>query len=337
MVYEHYTGDPGARVYVLGTFDCSGPHVAAKFNRVYKIICVLEPHRRWPMAGSIWKGSISFGLLNIPVSLQKAQEDHELHFSMLDEKDLSPIKYKKVSAKDGKEVPWQRIVKGYEYESGQFVILDKEDFKAANPKATQTIDIQDFVELEEIDPMFLEKPYYLVPQKNGTKGYFLLGEALKKSKKVAIATVVIRTKQHLAAIMSRGDYLILEILRFAHEVLEEDEVDYLKDIDKPKFSPKELKMAEELIDGMTGKWKPEQYKDTYNDDIMKLIHVKIKRGQGKEVEFEDMPKPEKGNTGNVVDLMPLLRKSLEMKKKTSTKKVAAKKVTHKKATRKKAV
>ena len=290
------------------------------------------------MAGSIWKGSISFGLLNIPVSLQKAQEGNDLHFSMLDGKDLSPIKYKKVSGKDGKEVPWNRIVKGYEYEKGQFVIIDKDDFKRANPKATQTIDIEDFVDLDEIDPMFLEKPYYLVPQKNGIKGYFLLAEALKKSKKVAIAKVIIRTKQHLGAIMARGDYLILEILRFSHEVLEVDEVEYLSDIQRPKFTAKEIKMAQELIDGMTGKWKPDQYKDTYNDDLLKIINLKIDAGEGQEVDLGELPKAEKGNTGVVVDLMPLLKKSLEEKKKAKTTRgaPASKKKTAKKTARKKA-
>lgn len=294
------------------------------------------------MAGSIWKGSLSFGLLNIPVSLQKAEEGNDLHFSMLDEKDLSPIKYKKVSAKDGKEVPWNRIVKGYEYEKGQYVILSKEDLKAANPKATQTIDIEGFVDFEEIDLMFFEKPYYLVPQKNGVKGYFLLAEALKKTNKVAIAKIVIRTKQHLVAVMAKEDYLILEILRFSHEVLEVDEVDYLTDIAKPKFHAKEIKMAEELINGMTDKWKPDQYKDTYNDDVMKIINMKIKAGEGEEIDYGEIPKPEKGNTGNVVDLMPLLKKSLEAKRKTksTTTKVSktakSKKKTAKKVTRKKA-
>lgn len=284
------------------------------------------------MAGSIWKGSISFGLLNIPVALQKAQEGKDLHFSMLDEKDLSPIKYKKVSAKDGKEVPWQRIVKGYEYESGQYVIMNKEDFKAANPKATQTIDIEDFVELDEIDLMFLEKPYYLVPQKAGVKGYFLLCEALKKTKKVAIAKIVIRTKQHLAAIMAKDNYLVLELLRFGHEVLDTSEVDYLSDVHKPKFSPKEIKMAEELIEGMTAAWNPDQYRDTYNDDIMKIIERKVKAGQGKEIHY-DLPKEETVSTGKVVDLMPLLKKSLEQKKKERG---GPKHRTAKKATRKKA-
>lgn len=284
------------------------------------------------MAGSIWKGSISFGLLNIPVNLQKAQTGTDLSFNMLDGKDLTPIKYKKVNAKSGQEVPWVRIVKGYEYDTGQYVILKKEDFKAANPKATQTIDIEDFVSFDEIDLMFFEKPYYLIPQKNGIKGYFLLKEALKKSNKVAIAKIVIRTKMHLACIMPKGEYLILEMLRFAHEVLEVDEVDYLKDIEIPKVSAKEIKMAEELIAGMTDRWKPQSYKDTYNDDIMKVIRLKIKAGEGEEIDYGELPKAEKGNTGTVVDLMPLLRKSLEDKKKSK----ASKKKTTKKTAKKKA-
>lgn len=279
------------------------------------------------MAGSIWKGAISFGLLNIPVSLQKAQQEKELSFSMLDGKDLSPIKYKKVSAKSGNEVPWDRIVKGHEYQKGEYVIMNKDDFKAANPKATQTIDIEDFVNFQDIDLMFLEKPYYLVPQKAGLKGYFLLVEALKRTNKVAIGRIVIRTKMHLVMIMAKEDYLILELLRFGHEVLDVEEVNYLKDLEKPKFSPKELKMAEELIEGMSAEWNPEQYQDTYYDDLMKVIQMKIKAGEGQEIQWE-LPKESKGNTGKVVDLMPLLQKSLEqrrkekarMKKKTSQRK-----------------
>lgn len=294
------------------------------------------------MAASIWKGSISFGLLNIPVVLRKAEEGKDLSFKMLDEKDHQPIKYKRVNAKSGKEVPWPQIVKGYEYESGQFVIMNKEDFDAANPKATQTIDIQDFVDFDDIDLMYFEKPYYLVPQKSGIKGYFLLVEALKKTNKVAVAKVVIRSKMHLVCVMAKDDYLILEMLRFAHEVLDTSEVDYLEDTAKPKFHAKEIKMATELIEGMTAKWDPEQYQDTYVDDVMKIIDLKIKAGEGKEIDYGELPKKEKGNTGTVVDLMPLLKKSLEEKKKqkggsTSTKASSTgKKKSSKKTARKKA-
>lgn len=289
------------------------------------------------MAASIWKGSISFGLLNIPVVMRKAEETKDLSFNMLDEKDLSPIKYKKVNGKTGHEVPFQKIVKGYLHESGQYVIMTKEDFKAANPKATQTIDIQDFVSFDDIDLMFFEKPYYLVPQKNGIKGYFLLVEALKKTNKAAVAKVVIRNKMHLTCIMPKGDYLILEMMRFGHEVLDADEVDYMSDIDKPKLNAKELKMAEELIDGMTAKWDPEQYQDTYYDDVMTIINTKVEAGELKEVDWGDLPKEDKGNTGTVVDLMPLLKKSLEAKKskKPETNNKPKKKTASKK-TRKKA-
>lgn len=273
------------------------------------------------MRSNIWKGALSFGLLNIPVRLAKAEEEKNFHFSMLDEKDLSPIKYKKINAKTGKEVPYERIVKGYEFKKNEFVVLTDKDFKAANVEATGTIDIENFVDEDEIDPMFLEKPYYLVPEKNAEKGYFLLSEAMKKSKKVAIAKIVIRTKQHLVMIMVRGEYLVLEILRFAHEVLEVDEVDYYDAVKKVKFNPKELTMAMQLIEGMTEKWKPEQYKDTYHDDLKKIIDKKVKGGKGKVI--EEVVLPEISKTTNVLDLMPLLKQSLEKKKKpTKTKKRA---------------
>jgi DNA end-binding protein Ku len=292
------------------------------------------------MAASIWKGSISFGLLNIPVVLQKAQEEKELSFNLLDEKDLSPIKYKKVNGNTGAEVPFPQIVKGYRHESGQYVLMTKDDFKAANPRATQTIDIQDFVSFHDIDLMYFERPYYLVPQKNGVKGYFLLVEALKRTNKVAVATVVIRNKMHLTCVMPKGDYLILEMLRFGHEVLGVDEVDYLADTERPKLNAKELKMAEELIEGMSAGWDPSQYQDTYYDDVMKIIDTKVASGELKDVDWGELPKEEAGNTGSVVDLMPLLRKSLEEKRRARTasekgaagaKKKPAKRVARKKA------
>ncbi len=263
------------------------------------------------MRSNIWKGTISFGLLNIPVTLQSAQEDKELHFSLLDEKDLAHIKYQKINAKTGKEVPYKRIVKGFEYKSGQFVIMNDTDFERANVKASKTIDIEDFVLLEEIDTMLFEKPYYLAPQKGAEKGYFLLREALRDTQKVAVGKIVIRTKQHLAMIMPRGDYLILELLRFAHEVKEVDEVDYLHEVNKRiTFNPRELKMAEDLIKGMTSKWRPEKYKDTYYDDIMKRVKAKVKQGKGQFIEEPEKPEMAE-ESSNVVDLLPLLRRSLE--------------------------
>lgn len=262
-------------------------------------------------SSSVWKGSLSFGLLNIPVSLQTAQEDKELHFHTLDEKNKAPIHYKKVNAETGQEVPYDRIVKAYEYKKGEYVIVSDEDLKSANPKATQTIDIEDFVPLEDIDLLMFEKPYYLLPQKDGEKGYFLLRDALEKTKKVAIARVVLRTKMHLCALMPMGDYLILEMLRFAHEVKQVHEVDFLKGIKKPKYSPKEMHMAEALIKDMTAKWDPDKYKDTYYDDVMMVIKEKARYGANAPVRRAEIPEIE---PTNVTDLLPLLRKSLEEKK-----------------------
>lgn len=262
------------------------------------------------MAANIWKGSISFGLLNIPVTLHTAQQDKDIHFSMLDGKDMSRIKYQKISATTGKEVPYDRIVKGYEYESGQYVIMEPDDFEKANVKAAKTIEIEDFVLLDEIDTLLFEKPYYLVPQKGAEKGYLLLREALEKTKKVAIAKIVIRVKQHLVMVMPRGDYLVLEILRFAHQIKDISEVDYLDDIKTDiKFSQRELKMAEDLIKGMTSKWSPNKYKDTYYEDLMKLIELKVKKGKGYAVKEPTGEIRERAAT-NVVDLLPLLQKSI---------------------------
>ena len=295
-----------------------------------------------PRSG-IWKGSVSFGLLNIPVSLQTANETKDLSFHMLDSRDFAPIKYRKVNADSGKEVPYDKIVKGYEYEPDQFVVVSKADFTNANPKATQTIDIEDFVMLDDIDTMLFDKPYYMVPQKNGEKGYFLLRDALSKTKKVAIGKIVIRTKQHLGAIMPMGDYLVFQILRFAHEVKQIDEVDFLEGIKTSgRYNPRELKMAEDLIKGMTAEWEPAKYDDTYYEDMMKLIKKKIKAGQTHEISDEEPEEEAEETSGSgVVDLLPLLRQSLEKsgRKTPATKTSAAKSAAGKgaaKSTKKKA-
>lgn len=261
------------------------------------------------MARSIWSGAISFGLLNIPVDLHTAEDTSgQLHFHLLDERDLSPVRYKRISTKSGKEVPYEKIVKGYEYEKGRFVVLTPADFRSANVKASQTIDLENFVLVEMIDPLLFEKPYYLVPQKSGTKGYALLRDALKKSEKVAVGKIVIRTRQHLVAVMPKDEYLILEILRFAHEVKEVQDVHLLDKVDvSPKvYKPNELKMATQLIDGMTADWEPEQYQDTYYEDLRRRIESKVKKGGEVDVEPAEEVEP----TSNVVDLLPLLKQSL---------------------------
>src|SRR5436190_17088219 len=228
---------------------------------------------------AIWKGSISFGLVNIPIGLYPATRREELSFRQLRKSDLSPINYKRVAEVDHKEVPWEDIVKGYEYEKGQFVVVTDEDFKRANVEATQTVDIKDFVELEEIDPMFFDKPYYLEPQKGGKKAYALLRDTLKETGKVGIARVVIKTKQHLAAVKPKGDSLVLELMHFPDELLEPEGLDIPH---HEQVGKKEMNMARSLVETMSGKWKPDEFHDEFRERLEDLIEEKVKSG-GKEL------------------------------------------------------
>ena len=258
--------------------------------------------------GKVWNGAISFGLINIPVGVETAEQDQDLHFNLLDQRNLAHIKFKRTNEKTGKEVPNDHIVKAYRHSSGKYVVLSDEDFKRANPRASQTIDIHTFVKMEDIDPMYFERPYYLIPQKSGEKGYALLHEALVKSNTVAIATVVIKTKQHLTAVVAKGDYLLLEILRYAHNLKHEPSQKLLS----VKFQPQELEMAEQLVEGMTSAWKPDQYKDTYYTDLKKFIDKKLKAGKGKDVEEVDT-EVETVKATDSQDLMALLKASLKKK------------------------
>lgn len=259
----------------------------------------------------LWKGSIAFGLVNIPIVLESAVQEEKIHFRLIDKKNHSPIGYKQINKKTGREVKRQNIIKGYEHEKGKFVLLTEADFEKANVKATRLIEIEDFVELGEVDPMLFEKPYYVIPQKGGEKGYVLLRETLKRSKKAGIAKIVLHTVQRLVALVPRGDYIGLEILRFSDEVKELHEVDYLDpSIKKIKVSDREVAVAEQLVHGMSSAWNPDKYKNTYRDDLMKLIHKKIKGGGSTSIEEVDAPTEEVADTGNVVDLTALLKKSL---------------------------
>src|ERR1044071_1306233 len=228
---------------------------------------------------AIWKGSISFGLVNIPIGLYPASRREELSFRQLRKRDLSPINYKRVAEVDQKEVPWEQIVKVYEYEKGQFVVITEEDFKRANVEATQTVEITDFVELDEIDPMFFDKPYYLEPQKGGKKAYALLRDTLKETGKVGIAKVVIKTKQHLAAVKPKDNAIVLELMHFPDELLASNELDLPKD---EAVGKKELDMAKALVQSMTSKWEPDKYKDEYTQELKKVIEEKVEAG-GKEL------------------------------------------------------
>ena len=268
------------------------------------------------MARAIWKGSISFGLVNIPIALYPATRREELKFRLLRKNDLSPVNYKRVAEKDGKEVPWDQIVKGYEYEKGRYVVLKDEDFERIDLEATQTVDIQDFVDQEEIDPIFFYKPYYLEPQKGGDKAYALLRDALKDSSKVGIAKVVIKTRQYLAGLKPEDGALLLELMHFADELADPEKLHVPKKLEVGK---REMTMAKSLIDSMSSKWEPHKYKDDYREALMEVIEEKVEAG-GKEIEEKPKkaPKPTK-----VIDLVSVLQKSLEQtggaKKKTATK------------------
>jgi DNA end-binding protein Ku len=265
------------------------------------------------MARAIWKGSISFGLVNIPIALYPATRREELKFRLLRKSDLSPVSYKRVTEKDGKEVPWDQIVKGYEYEKGKYVVLKDEDFERVDLEATQTVDIQDFVHQEEIDPIFFYKPYYLEPQKGGDKAYVLLRDALKDSGKVGIAKVVIKTREYLAGVKPEDGVLVLELMHFADELADPGKLHIPKKIEVGK---REMNMATTLIDSMSSKWNPEKYKDDYRQALMEVIEEKVEAG-GKEIEEKPKkaPKPTK-----VIDLVSVLQKSLERTgaKKTTT-------------------
>jgi len=265
------------------------------------------------MARAIWKGSISFGLVNIPIALYPATRREEFKFRLLRKSDLSPVSYKRVAEKDGKEVPWDQIVKGYEYEKGKYVVLKDEDFERVDLEATQTVDIQDFVHQEEIDPIFFYKPYYLEPQKGGDKAYALLRDALKDSNKVGIAKVVIKTRQYLAGVKPEDGVLVLELMHFADELADPGKLHVPK---KTEVGKREMNMAKSLIDSMSSKWNPEKYRDDYREALMEVIEEKAEDG-GKEI--EEKPKKARKPT-KVIDLVSVLQKSLEQ---TGTKKKAS--------------
>lgn len=269
------------------------------------------------MARAIWTGSVGFGLVQIPVSLHTAEEPEPIDLTLLDKRDLSPIGYERVNKNTGKKVEWGDIVKGYEHSEGKYVVLTEEDFEAANVEATRQIDILDFVEFADIDPRYFVRPYYLKPQKAGKKAYALLRETLHKTGKAGIGMVVIRTRQHLAAVTAHEKTLLLVLLRFADELRDE------KDLDLPDagaksagITPKELAMAEKLVEGMVSAFEPARYENEYHRDLMKLIEEKVKKGEVNQVpEHSKANKPKPKAKSNVIDLSELLARSVERKPK----------------------
>jgi DNA end-binding protein Ku len=262
------------------------------------------------MPRELWKGAIHFGLVHVPVSLYPAEQRDELSFTMLDRRDLQPVGYKRFNKSTGDEVPFDQIVKGYEYTEGQFVTLEKEDFKRANVESTQTIDIVGFIDAATISPYYFESPYYLAPGKHGEKGYALLRETLERTGRVGIATVVIRTRQHLAALYPTDNLLILNTLRYQDELRPADDLKVPESLKAAKVQPRELDMAERLVEDMVTEWKPGEFHDTYRDDLMKMIEEKASGKARAEPKAKRAPKE-----AEVIDFAALLERSLTARRK----------------------
>jgi DNA end-binding protein Ku len=260
-----------------------------------------------------WKGSISFGLVYIPISVYPATREEKLSFRQLRKTDLSPIKYKKVAEADMKEVPADEIVKGYEYEKGRYVVLSDDDFEKVKIESTHSIDITDFVDLDKVDPKFFYKPYFLEAQKGGEKAYALLHKALSGTGKIGIAKVVISNREYLAAVKPDGLFLVLELMHFASEVLTPEE------LTRPKtdLNDKELKMANALIESMSSEWKPDNYRDEYRDAVLEMIEQKAKNKK------LPAPAPAAPRTTNVVDLVKVLQESLNRNQSTRPKRASS--------------
>lgn len=270
------------------------------------------------MARAMWKGSLAFGLVNIPIELYSATRDHRPKFRLLHAKDEAPVRYERVCQTEGKPVGWDDLVKGYEYEKGHFVVLTKEDFKTAALEKTKTIDILDFVDPNEVDERYFETPYYLQPAKGADRSYALLRDAIRQSGKLGVAKIILRDTQHLAAVEAIGDALVLTMMRFADELAD------LGDFRFPKseaLRPAELKMAMQLIDSLSATWQPDKYNDEYRDNLMKVIQGKVKGRRPK------LQERETAQSADVIDLMARLRASLEGKGAANAKSRTARKRT----------
>jgi DNA end-binding protein Ku len=262
------------------------------------------------MARSMWKGAISFGLVHIPVEMYPAVSSQGLDLTMLDRRDFSPVGFKRYNKGNQKEVPWDEIVKGYEYTPGEYVVLSEEDLRRANPEATQTIDIAAFVDAEQVPLLYYDQPYYLAPGKGGDKVYALLRETLKATGKIGIARVVIRVKQHLAALVCVGDAIVMNTLRYADEIRDAGELKIpAPDAKNASISDKELAMAKALVEGMSEDWHPEAFHDTYREDVLALVEQKIAANETHSITMPSETR-ERAASSNVIDLVSLLQASL---------------------------
>jgi DNA end-binding protein Ku len=268
------------------------------------------------MANAIWKGHIAFGLVSIPIALYTAEKRTELHFHLLDSRNQARVRYERINDETGKEVPWDKIVKAFEFDKNNYVVLSNEDFKRAAPTATKTIDIENFVNLEDINPTYFERPYYLVPDKVGEKGYVLLRETLHNTKKVGIAKVVIREKQYLAALMPMSHALVLNLLRFKQELIAMNEFPMPdQNLKNYHITDTELKMAEQLVASMTQSWQPEIYHDDYRETLLNWIEEKASQGRKKKPKEKIVEQA----SAKTIDFMAALKKSLENTKKAPAK------------------
>ena len=274
---------------------------------------------------TLWKGAITFGLVHIPIALYSATAESDLNFDWLDKRSMDPVGYKRINKKTGREIEKENIVKGIEWEDGQYVVLSQEEIAAAYPRTTQTIEIETFVDADEVPFVYLERPYYVAPAGRGDKVYALLREALKQTNKVGIATVVIQTKQHLAVLIPCGPALVLNLLRWGGEIRSWEDLKLPPSTAKAAgIKENELKMAKQLIADMSGQWSADQFRDSFRDEIMKLVETKAKAGDTETVtKLEEAPSSHTG--AEVIDLTELLKRSLRGKGAAATSKPAAKK------------
>jgi len=298
------------------------------------------------MARPIWTGTLSFGLLNVPIRLMPGEKRTDLHFHMLDSRDNSQIRYERVNADTGEEVPWKDVVKAFEYRKGSYVVLEESDIRGAASEAHEVVEIDTFIDAGEIGPSYFEKPYILVPAKKAEKGYVLLRETLKKTNRVGIARVVIRTREYLAAVMAQDNALVMNLLRYPADIIDPEE--YVlpgKDAKDYRITPKEMEMAKSLIESMAGTWNPSDYRDEFREKLRKVIEKRLAK-KGVTADIEEEHEAPEDSTTNVVDFMALLKQSIAGKKRTPAAKSAgaksskpaakAVKSTGKKATAKKA-
>ena len=263
------------------------------------------------MPTAIWNGVISFGLLNIPVSLQSGSRSTDLHFRMLDSRDNNPIRFERVNAETGEEVPWKQIVKAFEYDKGNYVVLDKADFKAAAPDSLETVEIESFIDRNALNPMYHEKPYYLVPGKKADKGYVLLREVLRRTERIGIGRVVIRTREYLCAVMPIDDALVMILLRFPQEIVAADTFKLPgRSLSDHRISSREVTMAEQLVESMTVEFDPGAYVDDFRARLHEVIDARIRAQEGTVTTAEADEEEDEKPTTNVVDFMALLRESL---------------------------